>query len=629
MHAARRTVAFAADVENIRPAKKPASAQAPLSASSACAGRAPADAAPGRVALAPIATANSLNSMGALGAHSCAASATRESVPATPAASEDSHVRAFVRIRPPFADEVSNGAYEDVLHASGAVRDEGRELAGLTLHYADYDREFAYDGVFGPQASQADVFGRAAQAIVDRFVAGENGCVLAYGQTGTGKTYTLGMLDQAVTDALALDAHPDTGIVPRALVRIFELLGERPCELTLSFVQMYCHQVQDLLAAGPGAALEIREDPETGFYARNLTRRAVTSVEQALACVQAGLGNRVMASTSMNATSSRSHVILIVDLLREEPASFVASKLMLVDLAGSERVKKTTSVGARLAEARHINQSLSALGNVIAAKTATRRPVHVPWRDSKLTKLLQRCLDGSANTVLLATVGPAASNRDESLSTLQFAQRCMHVRTHALVCEVTASAPAAAASERAMLALKLRDCESAMDALRGENARLKAHVPPSASASASARATALLTGPRLFPVTTGPVWSAASGQATPLGAFCGELLQALYDRSVDVVATLAGDQAAPSAVRLSENGAALQALRDEGALADYLKQLVASIEANWDCVVLGLEERERAMDDLRQQHAAELASWTMILRHLLEENAELRKGQES
>ena len=189
----------------------------------------------------------------------------------------------------------------------------------------------------------------------------------------------------------------------------------------------------------------MREQPGRGFFVEGLHEYLVRSYEEAVALLNLGLENRALAPTMMNTTSSRSHTVLTL-VIEQRGATggggataavgagkggftrTVRGKLMFVDLAGSERVRRTTSKGTRLSEAKSINTSLSALGNVIAA-LADPSVTHVPFRDSKLTRLLQDSLGGTANTTLIATVGPASANLSETLSTLLFAARCMHVQS--------------------------------------------------------------------------------------------------------------------------------------------------------------------------------------------------------
>ena len=160
---------------------------------------------------------------------------------------------------------------------------------------------------------------------------------------------------------------------------------------------------------------------------QGLCEYKVTTYSEAESLINLGLENRAMAPTLMNTTSSRSHTVLTVKVSSSAASHKRTGKLLLVDLAGSERIRRTTSSGVRLSEARSINASLSALGNVIAALAVDSK--HVPFRDSKLTRILQDSLSGSASTALVATVGPAPVNEAESLSTLMFASRCMHVKS--------------------------------------------------------------------------------------------------------------------------------------------------------------------------------------------------------
>ena len=297
-------------------------------------------------------------------------------------------------------------------------------------------REFAVDVAFDG-GTQSEVYESLAAPVVEEALSGGWGTVLAYGQTGTGpslfllvemmspgKSYSMGLLDR-----VSATAQEDEGIVPRALRRIFQ----SDYQVTMSFYQIYREQIHDLLAPPPASRrkrdalsfgwepttkngdLQVREHPVSGFYVEGLRSYVVQNVTEALALVDCGLEHRTLAPTLLNATSSRSHTILSVNV--------DDSKILFVDLAGSERIRRTMSKGQRLLEARAINSSLAALGNVIAALAANDS--HVPYRDSKLTRLLQAPLSGP--TALCATVGPAPSSISETISTLAFASRCAHV----------------------------------------------------------------------------------------------------------------------------------------------------------------------------------------------------------
>jgi len=326
------------------------------------------------------------------------------------------------------------------------------------------ERVYSFDGVLPPSVSQAEVFSRTSSALLSDVLMGFNGTLLVYGQTGTGKTHTLagrelgGLLDGegggVRVDAAAAGAE-SAGILPRALLNLFAAgAGDAPgcvtC-LSLAAVQLYCETVTDLLVPGEGAPpLSIRESPTTGVYVEGATWVPVASPDAALAVVSAAAGNRATAATLMNATSSRSHAVFMVRVERTRPGAGgpsspplrSSSSLFLVDLAGSERVGRSGVSGERLDEARAINLSLSALGNCIAALAGVRGrgragragaggQAHVPYRDSKLTRLLQDSLGGNARTVLIVTVSPEAASFSETSGTLEFGARASRVAVHA------------------------------------------------------------------------------------------------------------------------------------------------------------------------------------------------------
>lgn len=371
-------------------------------------------------------------------------------------------VKVAIRCRPPFQDEVEafKGNFYSIVNAIQDYSDQvslGRIL--LTMS-SGKQREFLFDKVFGPNIDQDTVYEQIAKPVVTDVLRGFNGTIFAYGQTGTGKTYTMGILETI------RDEH--AGIIPRALSQIFSHLREKDNRnmefvITMSFLQIYRENIQDLLSAEVMNALNnghynessaaaiydenlpIREDPIRGFYVEGLQEYNIQSFREAEALINCGLRNRALAPTLMNTTSSRSHTVLTINIEQHGDsaasatngyfgnrnftiAKTIRSKLLLVDLAGSERVRKTVSKGARLDEAKSINTSLSALGNVIAA-LAEPNVGHVPYRDSKLTRILNDSLGGTASTVLIATIGPAPSNYNETLSTLQFASRCMSVKS--------------------------------------------------------------------------------------------------------------------------------------------------------------------------------------------------------
>lgn len=353
----------------------------------------------------------------------------------SPSNLKTSRVKVGVRCRPAFEDEIefAKGEFISIIDTKPETTENSLGQISLTL-ITGKQRDFVYDYVFDSGATQDHVYEKIAKPVVTDVLKGFNGTIFAYGQTGTGKTYTMGILE------FVNDEH--AGIIPRAIYQIFEHVSSREkAEITvsLSFLQLYRENIQDLLAPVSGTQtsednLAVREDPQRGFYVEGLKEYVVRNYRESEALINLGLENRAIAPTLMNSTSSRSHTVLTLNLeqrIAGEGSRYtktLRSKLLMVDLAGSERVRRTVSKGARLSEAKSINTSLSALGNVIAA-LAEQNVQHVPYRDSKLTRLLQDSLGGTASTALIATVGPAAVNYGETLSTLMFASRCMAVKS--------------------------------------------------------------------------------------------------------------------------------------------------------------------------------------------------------
>eukprot|EP00898_Chlorokybus_atmophyticus_P004213 jgi/Chlat1/4793/Chrsp31S04781 len=313
----------------------------------------------------------------------------------------------------------------------------------LALNAVVEQNDFSFDHVLGPESTQAEVYTAAAKPIVEDVLLGYNGTIMCYGQTGAGKTYTL---------ASAYSAQ--VGIIPRATAEIFVAAKadwEYDFRVMMSYVQIYMEMLQDLLRP-ESSNLSIREG-ETGVYVAGAEEVFVQSVEDCLRLLQLGERNRTFANTKLNAHSSRSHAIVVLTVekrlkqglqTRRAPKSspataakqmVIVGKLFLVDLAGSERLKKSGSEGQRASEAKSINLSLTCLGKCINAR-ADPNASHVPFRDSKLTRLLQESLGGNAKTSLIVNVGPCQMHAEESLNSLQFGQRAMKVKTKAIVNEV-------------------------------------------------------------------------------------------------------------------------------------------------------------------------------------------------
>ncbi|KNE61495.1 hypothetical protein AMAG_06314 [Allomyces macrogynus ATCC 38327] len=333
------------------------------------------------------------------------------------------------------------------------------------------DRSFTFDHVFPPDTPQRNVYDQCVAPLIDKFLDGFNATILAYGQTGSGKTYSMGT---------GLDGNVHTenqGIVPRAIYALFADLPRRyppPSSYTVkvSFLELYNEELVDLLnparEPAPGAApsrpgtaastssrggdlgVRIREDEFGNIKWLNAREEECTSPEQLLGFLAKGSLCRTTGSTDMNMVSSRSHAIFSVALqltkVNEEleETKEITCKFHFVDLAGSERLKKTNAEGARAREGIAINSGLLALGNVISALGDEARlekggTVHVPYRDSKLTRLLQDSLGGNSQTLMLACVSPADSNFQETLNTLKYANRARNIKNKVTVNQTVAA----------------------------------------------------------------------------------------------------------------------------------------------------------------------------------------------
>lgn len=422
-------------------------------------------------------------------------------------------VKVVVRVRPMLAREreagvatyvdcgsqtvtVSNGEVEEFGdHATGSQASCGGARPGAT-------HVFSFDHVYDDDASQSEVFETTARPVVESCLEGYNGTIFAYGQTGTGKTFTqygrVRVLVAAGSSAssvcgsqLCCDANDEErGIIPRAMEHIFSHVSRRHGAssrtrflVRASCLQIYQEQVSDLLRGSDGSesfsassevasvslsepqaqSLAIREDPKRGVYVEGLSEFVAKSPREVYALMERASRRRATGTTRMNDVSSRSHAVFAVvveqsesvyvddegvELSPEEFAramraqglkrdealarlddrvrqTFRVGKLNLVDLAGSERVRVSGASGLRLEESKKINASLSSLGNVIAALAEKRK--HVPYRDSKLTRLLEDSLGGNCRTTMLATVSPSRDAVSETLSTLKFATRAKSV----------------------------------------------------------------------------------------------------------------------------------------------------------------------------------------------------------
>ncbi|EFC35988.1 kinesin [Naegleria gruberi] len=338
-------------------------------------------------------------------------------------------VKVVVRVRPQVSEDISNSQiFGEYPPCVATVKNT------VILKRECYDdREFTFDKVLEPTCSQDEMYKQVGKNIVNDVLKGYNGTVLAYGQTGSGKTFTI--FGSSTDPKRIIKPNENiidkySGVIPRCINQIFEHVQEysnnTEFRVFVSFMQIYMENIMDLLDASK-TNLPIREDPKNGVFVEQLTQVQVNEPYEVMQLIKEGSKNRQVNSTNMNKLSSRSHVILMITVEQKSSSdkSVKRGVLHIVDLAGSERVFKSGSEGQRLEEAKKINKSLSALGNCVAALTE-ENVYHVPFRDSKLTRLLTDSLGGNAKTCLVATIGPSMWNYDESYSTLHFANRAMN-----------------------------------------------------------------------------------------------------------------------------------------------------------------------------------------------------------
>uniref|UniRef100_A0A674MCW8 Kinesin family member 4 n=1 Tax=Takifugu rubripes TaxID=31033 RepID=A0A674MCW8_TAKRU len=333
-------------------------------------------------------------------------------------------VRVALRCRPLVPKEINEGCQCCLTFVPG----QPQVIVGT-------EKAFTYDYVFDPTAEQEEVFSTAVALLLNGFFKGYNATVLAYGQTGSGKTFSMG---GAYTSAQESDHS--VGVIPRVIRRIFEEQKKRTdCEfcLSVSYLEIYNEDILDLLCASKDKPISIREDPKEGIKIVGLTERQVVSASEMVGCLELGNSARTVGSTAMNAASSRSHAIFTVTLEQRrgtDKSDSIVSKLHLVDLAGSERQKKTKAEGDRLKEGISINRGLLSLGNVISALgDESKKNVFVPYRDSKLTRLLQDSLGGNSHTLMIACISPADSNMEETINTLRYADRARKIKNKPVV----------------------------------------------------------------------------------------------------------------------------------------------------------------------------------------------------
>ena len=281
---------------------------------------------------------------------------------------------------------------------------------------------FNFDRIFPPSSTQQDIYDFGVKGIIDSVLDGYNGTVLAYGQTSSGKTYTM---------QGEMEEQSKQGIIPRMISHVFKHIykhEDTDFMIKVSMIEIYQEKIRDLFDVSR-VNLNIREDSIKGIYVDGASERYVGCPNDVLALLEIGSANRAQAATNMNEYSSRSHSIFILTInqTNKKEGYSKIGKLYLVDLAGSEKISKTGATGHTLEEAKIINKSLTTLGRVINNLT-DGKSTHIPYRESKLTRVLQESLGGNSKTCLIITCSPSIYNESESLSTLRFGERAKKIK---------------------------------------------------------------------------------------------------------------------------------------------------------------------------------------------------------
>ena len=369
----------------------------------------------------------------------------------------NSNFKVVVRIRPPLDREYQNGKFTSTVKLTNnnkqitiyeyyymkmgsnfnpAVNKED-DPSTYTMH------TFSFDRIYSPESSQEDVYDCTAKHSVESILEGYNSTILAYGQTGTGKTYTMEGFKFNIND-------PQRGIIPRSMEDIFKFIENSKNSQTTfmvraSYQQIYMEVISDLLRP-ERTNLVIREDKRKGLFVDGLSEWAVRNPNEIYTLIRKGAQSRATAYTKANDVSSRSHAVFIITVEQlkpiidengevyvdpesgEEPKQVRVGKLNLVDLAGSERLKITGATGKRQEECQKINQSQSCLSNVICRLVESKHQTHIPYRDSKLTRLLEDSQGGNCKTTMMAMISPAYIAYNESISTQKFANRAKNIK---------------------------------------------------------------------------------------------------------------------------------------------------------------------------------------------------------
>ncbi|NXM89948.1 KI18A protein, partial [Oenanthe oenanthe] len=356
----------------------------------------------------------------------------------TAAKEEDvcSHVKVVVRVRPETQKE-KHGGFSRVVRVIDRhvlVFDPKEEEVSFfnrkRVTHRDInkrqrkDLKFMFDAIFDDSSSQLEVFEHTTKNLIDGFLNGYNCTVLAYGATGAGKTHTM------------LGSPEDPGVMYLTMMTLYKCMDQikedKTCDVAVSYLEVYNEQIRDLLVkSGP---LAVREDGQQGVVVQGLTLHQPKSAEEILQMLDYGNKNRTQHPTDVNASSSRSHAVFQIYLRQQDKTASInqnirIAKMCLIDLAGSERANATSAKGARFVEGTNINRSLLALGNVINALADPKSKRHIPYRNSKLTRLLKDSLGGNCRTVMIAAVSPSSLFYDDTYNTLKYANRAKDIKS--------------------------------------------------------------------------------------------------------------------------------------------------------------------------------------------------------
>ena len=384
-------------------------------------------------------------------------------------AEKDENIKVLMRIRPPSRTELASGSYRKAVFVS----EDGRGAYLSNCGHQDASKTFSYDNVVDEETSQEKVFDLVGKPLADAFLNGYHCNLLAYGQTGAGKTYTMQGKDETDGDcgngektSEGDDDSSSRGLLPRVLEYVFSDLERKKVEhaekslgyaysAKVSHLEIYNEVIFDLLDQTEDKSITVREDTKKGVMVDGWSVESVANASEAYALFKKGCKSRHIGQTAANRESSKSHSVFI--LTQEQKfidadtglEKRLKTSFYLVDLAGSERQKHSEAVGQTLKEACGINKSLSTLGNVIKSLVDINegKERHIPYRDSKLTFLLKNSFGGMSKCSFVANVSPSLAALEETLSTLKLAQRAKTVKNTSKLCEETIGSTAALQTE--------------------------------------------------------------------------------------------------------------------------------------------------------------------------------------